>query len=118
MANMTVATRIRDRRHELGWSQRELAAKMGYASNTTIAKIEQGTVDVSQTRLEQFAQVLGVSVAYLIGFEMMQKKNDQLVKLVTRMRSDAEFMNAVAMLDNLNPTQYSAILTMMSAMNE
>ena len=118
MANMTVATKIKDRRNELGWSQRELAAKMGYSSNTTVAKIEQGTVDVSQARLEQFAQVLGVSVAYLMGWEQIQKKNDQLVKLVTRMRKDEKFAEAVKMLDELDADKYENVLQILSAFTQ
>ena len=115
---MTMGERIKQRRMALDWSQRDLAAKMGYASNTTIAKIEQGKVDVSQARAAQFAKVLGVSIAYLMGWEEIEKKNDQLVKLVVRMRSDSEFTKAVSMLDNLTPAQFSAILGMLSAMNE
>ena len=118
MANMTVATRIKDRRNELGWSQRELAAKMGYASNTTVAKIEQGTVDVSQARLEQFAQVLGVSVAYLMGWEQIQKKNDQLVKLVIRLRHDERFVEAVKMLDELDADKYENVFQILSAFSQ
>ena len=115
MANMTVANRIKNRRNELGWSQRELAAKMGYASNTTIAKIENGTVDVSGDRLEQFAQVLGVSVAHLMGLEQIQKKNDQLVKLVNRLRKDEKFAEAVKMLDALDTDKYENVLQILSA---
>lgn len=118
MANMMVANRIKDRRNELGWSQRELAAKMGYASNTTVAKIEQGKVDVSQARLEQFAQVLGVSVAHLMGWEQIQKKNDQLVKLVTRMRKDERFAEAVKMLNELDADKYENVFQILSAFTQ
>lgn len=118
MANMTVANRIKDRRNELGWSQRELAAKMGYSSNTTVTKIEQGKVDVSQDRLEQFAKVLGVSVAYLIGFEQIQKKNDQLVKLVTRMRKEERFAEAVRMLDELGADKFENVFQILSAFTQ
>jgi transcriptional regulator with XRE-family HTH domain len=91
---------------------------MGYSSNTTVTKIEQGKVDVSQDRLEQFAQVLGVSVAYLIGFEQIQKKNDQLVKLVTRMRKDEKFAEAVKMLDELDADKYENVLQILSAFTQ
>ena len=91
---------------------------MGYASNTTVAKIEQGTVDVSQARLEQFAQVLGVSVAHLMGWEQIQKKNDQLVKLVTRMRKSERFANAVKMLDELTDDQFGNIEQILSAFTQ
>ena len=118
MANMTVANRIKERRNELGWSQRELAAKMGYASNTTVAKIEQGKVDVSGDRLDQFAQVLGVSAAYLRGWEQIQKKNDQLVKLVTRMRKDERFAEAVKMLNELDADKYENVFQILSAFTQ
>lgn len=118
MANITVATRIRDRRNELGWSQRELSAKMGYSNNSTLAKIELGKVDVSQARLEQFAQVLGVSVAFLMGWEQIQKKNDQLVKLVIRMRKDEKFAEAVKMLDELDADKYENVLQILSAFTQ
>lgn len=62
---MAVGDRIKERRQELGWSQRDLAYKMGYANNSTIVKIEANKVDVSTVRLSQFAQVLHTSVAYL-----------------------------------------------------
>ena len=118
MANMTVATRIKERRNELGWSQRELASRMGYASNTTVAKIEQGTVDVSGDRLEQFAKVLGVSVAHLMGLEQIQKKNDQLVRLVTRMRKDEKFAEAVKMLDELDEDKYENVFQILTAFSQ
>jgi transcriptional regulator with XRE-family HTH domain len=118
MANMTVATKIRDRRNELGWSQRELSSKMGYSNNSTLAKIELGKVDVSQARLEQFAQVLGVSVAFLMGWEQIQKKNDQLVRLVTRMRKDEKFAEAVKMLDELDADKYENVLQILSAFTQ
>ena len=118
MANMTVANKIKDRRNELGWSQRELAAKMGYSNNSTLAKIELGKVDVSQDRLEQFAQVLGVSVAYLIGYEQIQKKNDQLVKLVTRLRREERFAEAVKMLDELDADKFDNVFQILSAFTQ
>ena len=118
MANMTVATRIKDRRMELGWSQRELASRMGYSNNSTLAKIELGKVDVSQARLEHFAEILGVSVAFLMGWEQIQKKNDQLVQLVTRMRKDEKFAEAVKMLDEVSEVQFDNIMQILAAFTQ
>jgi transcriptional regulator with XRE-family HTH domain len=72
---MKIGERIKYKRKEKGWSQRELAAKMGYSHHSTLARIETGKVDVSQTRIVQFAEVLGVSVAYLMGWEEEIKKD-------------------------------------------
>ena len=114
---MEIGEKIRIRRMQLDWSQRELARRMGYTNNSTIAKIEQGKVDVSQARVVQFSQVLGVSIAWLMDWEEAEKKNDQLVPLVTRLRRDDKFMDAVQMLDTLTPQQFEAVMQMLSAFN-
>lgn len=66
---MTIGERIKLRRNELQLSQRDLSDKMGYSNHSTIGKIENGKVDIPQSRIVQFAEVLGVSVAYLMGWE-------------------------------------------------
>ena len=71
---MTIGKRIKERREELRLSQRDLAEKMNYTNHSTIGKIERGQVDVSQTRIVQFAEVLGTSVSYLMGWEEETKK--------------------------------------------
>lgn len=65
---MKIGDRIRLKRNEKGLSQRDLAALMGYSHHSTLARIENGSVDVSQKKIVQFAEVLGVSVAYLMGW--------------------------------------------------
>lgn len=70
---MTIGKRIKEKREELKLSQRDLAKKMNYTNHSTIGKIERGQVDVSQTRIVQFAEVLGTSVAYLMGWEETKK---------------------------------------------
>ena len=64
---MSVGSNIRKRRYELGMSQQELASALGYRTRSTIAKIESGENDVSQKKLLRFAEVLGVTVEYLIS---------------------------------------------------
>lgn len=70
---MAVGDKIRERRLELGLSQRELAKRMGYADHSTLTKIELGRVDIPQSRLRQFAQVLHTSVAYLTEQEDLSR---------------------------------------------
>ena len=78
---MKIGERIKIRRQELEWSQRELAAKMNYNHHSTLARIESGQVDVTQSRIVQFAEVLGVSVAYLMGWE--ENESDETTIQVT-----------------------------------
>lgn len=53
---------IKKRRKSLGWTQRELADRLGYKSLTTISKIETGVNDLNMSTLSRIATVLGVSV--------------------------------------------------------
>lgn len=72
---MTIGGKIKERRKELRWSQRDLSDKMGYSNHSTITRIEGGKVDIPQSRIVQFASVLGVSVSYLMGWDEEIKKN-------------------------------------------
>ena len=60
---------IKKLREELGLSQEELAKRTGYTNRSSIAKIEKGLVDLSQTKIELFAKVLGVAPGDLMGWE-------------------------------------------------
>lgn len=78
---MTIGNRIKDTRIQRGWSQRDLAKRMGYSNHSTIGKIESGKVDIPQSRIVQFADVLGVTVAYLMNWEedkQRQSTNNEL----------------------------------------
>lgn len=64
---MSVGANIKKRRFELRMSQQELADAMGYATRSTIAKIESGENDVSQKKLQKFATALDTTVEALIS---------------------------------------------------
>lgn len=55
-------------RKRLGWTQEELATKMGYKSKSTINKIELGINDIPQSKIVRFAEVLGTTPAHLMGW--------------------------------------------------
>lgn len=64
-----LSVRIRQRREELGMSQEELAARMGYRSKSSITKIEKGVNDIPQNKIEDFAAALHTTAAWLLGLE-------------------------------------------------
>ena len=64
-----IGERIKARRRELHWSQRDLAERMGYSNHSTITRIEAGKVDLPQSRIAQFATVLGTTPAHLLGWD-------------------------------------------------
>lgn len=113
---MNIGEKIKQRRLELGWSQRDLAYRMGYTNNSTIVKIEKGIVDVSQSRVMQFSDVLGVSIAYLMDWEDEQKKNDIQSDIILRMRTDSLFMSAVENLYNLDKEKLETINQMLNTL--
>lgn len=83
-----IGKRIRTRREELGITQEELASRLGYKSKTTIAKIENGTNDIVQSKVIEFAQVLDTTPAYLMGWLQYDKRtsgkeasDDKVIKL-------------------------------------
>ena len=78
---MSIGEKIKTRRKELGWSQELLAEKMGYTSKSTITRIEKGYNDVSQKNIAKFAEILNVSIAYLMEWDTSNLKYDVNVDL-------------------------------------
>lgn len=73
---------IKAKRQELGLSQEELAKKVGYRDRTSIAKIETGKVDLSQSKIIEFANILGVTPSCLMGWDETTDKPKTKVKAV------------------------------------
>ena len=74
MSATGVGRRIRIRREELKLSQEELAAKLQYKSKSTIAKIENGNDDLSQSKLVKFARALDTTPGWLLGADKNVRK--------------------------------------------
>ena len=62
---------IKKRRLELQLTQTDLATKLGYADKSMIAKIEKGLVDLPQSKILAFADVLQTSPSDLMGWEQI-----------------------------------------------
>ena len=75
---MTLYDRIRTRREQLNMSQEELAKRLGYKSRSTIAKIESGENDITQSKIVAFAKALGVKPGYLMGWEDVPEPSPSL----------------------------------------
>lgn len=58
---------IRKLRKLNNWTQDELSTRMGYTDRSMIAKIESGKVDLSQSKILEFARVFGVDAGDLMG---------------------------------------------------
>ena len=99
-------------------------SRMTELSKGTIHHYLAGTYEPKSTAINKLAVALNVSESWLWGYDVpmertdMQKKNDQLVKLVTRMRKDERFAEAVKMLDEVSETQFDNIMQILSAFTQ
>lgn len=60
--------KIKTLRIQRKMSQEILAKLTGYSDRSTIAKIEKGKIDLSENKIKIFAQALGTTPAYLMGW--------------------------------------------------
>ena len=89
---------IRKFRKMRGWTQAELADRVGYTSHSAIAKIEAGKSDLPQSQIRKFAQALGVPAGELMGSVQvtMEDLNDEERQIVRSYRiAGSETKNAV-----------------------
>ena len=77
----TIGENILMFRKRKGWTQEELALKMGYKSKSTINKIELGINDIPQSKIAKFAEVLGTTPADLMGWEELNKSSPDKLEL-------------------------------------
>ncbi len=74
-------------------------------------------------RLYVLAKYFGVSEAWLLGYDVPlertaeQKKNDDLVQVIAKLRKDPDFFEVVSMMANLKPAEYESIKQIVSALD-
>lgn len=118
---------LRDRLSEAlrrrGWKAADLVEKTGVPKGA-ISYYLAGKSKPKTDRLYIIAQALDVSEAWLMGYDVPmtrtddQKKNDQLAKLVVRMRTDESFFKTVAALADLDENQYRGVEQLITALKK
>lgn len=106
---------IRNRRIALGLTQQELADIIGYESGKSmIAKIENGRVDLTQSKIIQFAQALRTTPGDLMGWEeqLEEINTDQLVDFMLS-EEDREMYSDFC---NLSDTDKQIVRSMIKAL--
>ena len=93
-------------------------------NKSTISRYVSGQSEPKADAISRLASALNVSEMWLWGYDVpmertdVQKKNDQQLKLVARVRKDERFANAVAMLDQLSQDQFDSIEQILSAFTQ
>jgi transcriptional regulator with XRE-family HTH domain len=77
---MTIGERIKERRIELGYSQDELAKKVGYKSRSSINKIELSR-ELPARKISLMAKALETTEGYLMGWT--EEKSVPVFEIVT-----------------------------------
>lgn len=67
---MKIGERIKLERERKGWTQEEMAARCGYKGKSSISKIESSGDEITSKKVKLCAEVLGVPVSYLMGWEV------------------------------------------------
>ena len=78
--------RIRTARNAAGLTQKELADKLSYKSASTIAKLENGENELTQSKIMEMASALGVSYGYLMGDNTTGKTPQNIVDILRKLQ--------------------------------
>lgn len=79
---MDFGEKVKTKREKMLMTQGELAEKVGYASKSTINKIEKGTRKVSYNKIVEIARVLRTTPEYLLGVEGEEIKPIEMPSIV------------------------------------
>ena len=106
-----------------GWKAVDLVERTGVPKGA-VSYYLAGRSKPKADRLYIIAQALDVSEAWLLGYDVAmnrtndQKKNDQLAKLIVKLRTDNDFYTLVATLAELPESKYRSIEQLVAALKE
>lgn len=119
----SIASRIRKAMDARGKKQADLMRETGL-DRGAISSYLAGKYEPKQKAIFKLARALDVSEAWLLGHEVPMertpesKKNDQLTKLIVKLRSDEGFYNTVVTLAGLDEGQYQSIAQLIATLKK
>ena len=110
---MKIGDRIKERRKYLKMSADELGKRLG-KDRSTIYRYEKGDIEnLPLDILEPIAQALETTPQYLMGWNEVQKKNDDLVAIIQELRKDEVFLSIVQSIYEMDIEKRSSLLTIL-----
>lgn len=85
-----IGDKIKELRVARGWTQEELAQKMGYADKTAISKIEKNVNDVNQSTIKKFAETFGCDVTDFFFVSPVTQEDIVLIELYHEADQDTQ----------------------------
>lgn len=119
----TTPIRLQEAMAAANKKQIDLAEETGL-SHSTISRYLSGKVEPRQEAIIKLAKALNVSEWWLWGYDVQesrtpeQKKNDAIVGVVSRLRSDTDFFEVVSLLADLPAEQYASVKTLLTALSQ
>ena len=84
---------IKSRRTELKMSQDALAELTGYKDRSSIAKIEKGEVDLSESKIREFPKALKLSPQELMGWDEPEEQIPPSALITKRRKCEILLIN-------------------------
>lgn len=119
----TTAERLAEAMRDADKKQIDLSRETGL-SHSTISRYLSGAVEPRQDATHKLAVLLNVSELWLWGYDVpksrtaVQKKNDDLVQVIAKLRKDPEFFEVVSILASLPAAEYASIKQLLSALGK
>ena len=117
----TTAVRLKEAMQEAGKKQADLVRETGL-DRGAISSYVSGKYEPKQRALGKLAVALNVSEMWLWGFDVPkqrtaeQKKNDDLVQVIAKLRKDPGFYEVVSILAELPEAEYASIKQLLEAL--
>lgn len=119
----TFANRLNLALSARGRKQIDLVQATG-VNKSTISRYIRGEREPKQSALFKIASFLEVSEAWLLGYDVPmertaeQKKNDDLVQVIAKLRKDPEFFEVVSILAGLPSAEYDSVKLLLSRLGK
>lgn len=118
-----IGERIKKARVHLGWSQEDLAKKMGLKSKSTICKVERGDDNLTTTAVKKYADALNVTAGYLMGWEYNSMPHDFFEAIEInegneqqkKMELTKKAMKLYSLYENVSPEVQQAVELMLKS---
>lgn len=117
----TTPQRLREALERARIKPLDLARAAGM-SHSSVSRYLAGKVEPKSGAVHKMAKVLMVSELWLWGYNVPrqrnaeQQKNDELVTVISKLRSDPDFFEVVSALAGLPKAQYDSVKTLLTAL--
>lgn len=93
---LNIYRKILELRKEHGWSQDELAKKVGLADKSMISRIENGKIDIKVSQVVAFAEAFGITVTELLGEAGKEESSEgDLAKIINENVNYKQVIDAI-----------------------